>query len=339
MDGIKRKIKIVSILIIAFAIMVAALIYYPYGKCGVTHDTNNPIVLNIHGLVTDEDGTPLENASVSALGPGVITTTTDASGLYSLTFNALLELNLSAMATGHWAEFTTIYPSDEKTDIVANFTLWHCPVVSIPLGIATFVDSSDNISNYTWSLNLTNSCYLLKQIDSDRTISMSLSAGNLICNTSVESGLTMLFMKVSIIGSYWMGNKTIIGFGCEALGPAYGVQLNMSSPDLNASSWNYTTYNLAYGEQANITLATKNASYSFISNFVPSLTLDALGKNITFQELGMQTFDYIIEGEQSINFTGMMASINITPSTTGDHQYEVFTEDRCIICIREVMSA
>ncbi|MDW5563353.1 MAG: carboxypeptidase-like regulatory domain-containing protein [Methanomassiliicoccus sp.] len=338
MNGLRSKIKIASILIVAFVIMIAALMYYPYRKDSVAHDNNNPIVLTVHGLVTDENGTPLENASVIVTGPGVITKMTNASGFYSITFNAVLELNISAMASGHWVEYATIYPNDQKTDIFANFTLWKSTIISVPLGIATFIDSPDGSSRFTLNINVTNSCYIIKQAGSDESIPMYLSAGNLTCNTSVGSGPTILYMNVSIFGSYWMTNKTIRGFGCEAIGPAYGVPLNMVNPDTTTSSWNHTTFDLKYGERGNVTLAAKNDSYSFPTNFAPTFTVDALGKNITFHEIGVQTFDYIIEREQLVNVSGVVASMDVTPLTSGNHAYDVYVEDGCMICLREVAS-
>lgn len=336
----KNDLATATLFIMVFAIMLVALMYNPQGTSDndIVMDDRNPVLVTVYGIVTNGNGTPLEDARIwSQSAYGDFYATVYANGSYTLEFNTTTSTStIIASCDGHWTELATIHPKWNNTEFNENFTLLPSTVVCLPLGIVAFIDSSDGLSNFSMNVNLTHSYYQLRQDGSNETPCIHFSSKNLTCNVSVGNGPTLLYADVSIVGTYIKGNGTITVMFCDVLGDIYGVPLNVEEPDIFSGSWSHSTYNLVKGEQANITLATKNATYQFPLDDQPAFFMGFLGETITFQEVNFSTQDIDGETGEPIDSSVSAVSVNIVPMAGGNHLYDVFTKDGCMIYIQEV---
>ncbi|MDW5563593.1 MAG: hypothetical protein SA339_10240 [Methanomassiliicoccus sp.] len=339
----KNLIITAPALMIVFAIMLVALMYNPQGasKDDTVLDDRNPALVTIYGMVTDDNGTPLENATIKtqSMYEGEFYATIEANGSYILAFNTTSSsLTIMANCKGHWGEQTTVYPKYHDTEFEENFTLFPNKIINLPLGIVTYVDSPDGSSNFTLNVNLTSGYYYVKEEGSTEPKVLGLPLKNMTCKVSIGSGLTMLYAKVGLFGYYIKETGEMEGMNCDSLGSVYGVPMESSGPDTSSSSWNHSTLHLAGGQEANVTLSMKNTTYEFPSGDRPNLSFDFLGRAVTFEMVNITTGNIDLATGFRVDSSIIAISLNIAPLAEGAHLYEVFTESGCVICVREVNS-
>jgi hypothetical protein len=340
---ISNHIKVTLILGIAFIIMLAALIYNPQGTGEDDLETDdNSLQVTVHGTVTDGNGMPLNDPSIwtpsSCLGQSWAAI--DENGSYRLVFNTTVTpVVIVAGCDGYSSETASIHPKLSNAEFEENFTLCPNQNVSLPLGIVSIIDSPDGSSNFTLSINMTSGYYDVREVGSNETISFCFAFQNLTYLVPVGNGPTMLYMNVSMRLCYEMEGGDIFAMSCDAHGPIYGIPLSSGNQDMSSGSWNRSTLSLEGGDQANVTLATKNVTYQLPSNDITTFSLDFGGRTLTYQEVNLSAGNIDMATGTLVNSSVTAISVSITPLTEGNHSYDVYAEDGCVIFIKEIRTS
>jgi hypothetical protein len=332
-DKYKSIIVSVSALGLAFMVMVAALMYDPNKDAGQGAE-----VIMVQGMVTDENGEPIEGAIIVAdtypdrrydIGVQCITET-DANGYYVMTSQRGEELQMFADVDDgadntYWTECHEYDISDDPENIVSNFTLQHTENITIPLGIAIASDLIDDLTE----INVTVDAQLLDVLIELEGVNTTIDRANVVFDRSIEisglSGGAMLYMNASVCGTYdEAGRITYLYFAQTGEVRAVPFDTSVLADQAPAED---VVFNLSPGEVRTLTAVKGGVEYSLPTSLDRSFSFEVLGKVVAAHLTGI-AYTYGTN-DSSVTMT-------IEPHLEGEHAYYACVIGGCVVYLREL---
>jgi hypothetical protein len=333
----KRFVLTALALLSAFLVMIAALAYNPQGGAAASKQ------ISAHGIVTDENGHPIENAIVFSESSS---TTTNASGRYSFSYLYNFSADTKAMVAAvdndrvRWCEIS-YFDASTSSSFEFNFILDSEKNVTVPLGILVSVSTIDNST--LLNLTLGKQMYLHAEQDVNEPtsvdIAMSFNNETKFNMQTVSFTSFVLCMNATVCGSYTDAGE-VYNMHCNQTGKIFAVPIESEYLDYNNISSDCSTLKIQYGKNATVNAiqpaSEANLNYRLPDSPYLSFSFDLLGKNVTFQESKIMNLDASQNINHLIHYSvPYLVSMTIEPLTAGDHVYEVYLENGCAIHIWE----
>jgi hypothetical protein len=330
----KRKSRVInaSVLIITFAVMMAALAYNP----------NKVPEVTVHGTVTDVAGRPIENVSMQVsteidAEPQDSYVSTDANGHYSITVEHGGKLNIFANADSlsglpYWVRVHDYDVSNNPSSLESDFVLQGDTNVAMPLGLVVVCDTINASTSNNISVDLRG---LGLYIESDRmNTSFGISSMLGFCSrndtysfSSTDRTCMALYMNVTLSGMT-AEDGSILEMYSKYVGDVYAKSIDPSPLDDAARSEHHKMYNLSRGQNITIKAIEEASTWELPGALNLSFPMDYLGDQITIQEKGISF--------SGIDLNISAGAVTIEPLTDGVHPYDVCVINGCIVHIREV---
>jgi hypothetical protein len=348
----RSKLITAITLLAVFVVMVAALAYNP-AKGDIT-------TVHIFGIVTDEHGTPLSDATVvfQQAGQGIMGTMmdnkasmeTDDRGQYSIVLDSdhfgmpgILTCVAFTSMDSRWIQGKNITVGGGQSEFDLDFTLVNNTILILPVGPMVLASTQPGLTQVTISTYLAESgrCHF---VQSSHGGANSFGNNN-VSFTVISEKASMTFEALSgYIGGSYYDNPTSIAnteywhLGEHADKNGQPIIVNETfgqdyiDPDEVASRSEY--YDLDLGENVTISISPKN-NVTLPEALWPKVSLDLLGLkldstiNCTYSNTYRNMDVYVTDFNTS-------ASVTITPLTAGTHHYQVYIEQDYIIHVWEL---
>jgi hypothetical protein len=284
-----------TVLIVAFTVMMAALMYDPS-----KNDGEGVEGILVQGFVTDESGRPISNVVVVAdtqveeSSEVTVQCEVDAdiNGYYVMTVEPGVQLSLFVYADTeadnvYWTETHVYDITDDPQDIESNFTLQRSMSASIPLGIAVVIDTLTPSTHASISLDP----QLLELLIEIRGTGSSVDRAQVILSDpSLDLGVTgggsiMLYMNATVCGTY-DGTGRITNLFFLQTGELRAVPVDLGTLDGTASEA-HTIIDLSQGEVHEVTAVRGGVAYSLPGGLDRSFSFTLLGSEVTARLIGI----------------------------------------------------
>jgi hypothetical protein len=342
-------------LIVAFVVMVAALMYVPTNGYDFDDEESSGIILK--GTVVGEDGEPLADALITLYQSNIwddgpctvnIMTSTDANGSFSLdldeeTITIPGRATCTASMSEHWSHQINITMSEDDEMIDLDFLLADDAAYVLPTGpfvLASTLDGQTRVDISTYLEEISrmryhfNGSYNVSTGIDPYTLDISSSNGSLTY-TGMEAGMTGIYYGTTDdgykIGSYWT-NIYYQGIAFD------DVTLDADYLDPETVEKDSIFYSLELGE--NVTVTTEpDHDVTLPQELCSEASCTPLG-NVSIEMICSYSYgflSYVNDVPVMINPDAeSYASVTIAPLTEGVHTYQVYIEDSFIIHVWEV---
>jgi hypothetical protein len=324
-----------TVLVVAFTVMMAALMYDPSKD-----DGEGVKGILVQGFVTDEGGRPISSAVVVAdtLADERYDVSvqceadTDPNGYYVMTVDRGAQLSLFVYADTeadnvYWTEKHVYGIADDPPSIVSNFTLQRSMSASVPLGIAVVIDTLAPSTHASISLDP----QLLELLIEIRGTGSSVDRAQVVLSDpSLDLGVTgggsmMLYMNATVCGTY-DGTGRITNLFFLQTGELRAVPVDLGTLDGTASEA-HTIIDLSQGEVHEVTAVRGGVAYSLPGGLDRSFSFTLLGSEVTARLIGI---GYTYGTNES------SVTVTFGPADGNGRSYDASVIGGYIISVREI---
>ena len=342
-------------LIVAFVVMVAALMYVPTNGYDLDDDDVQGMV--IRGTVLGEDGEPLADALITLTqssicddGPCTVNvmTGTDANGSFSLdlddeTITIPGRATCTASMDQHWSHQINVTLDDDENVIDLDFLLAEDAAYVLPMGpfvlastlegqtrvdLTTYLDETSRMSYwYEGSYNIS-----MGSVPFEHTVS---SSNGSLTYAGMEAGMTGIYYDTIDdgykVGSQWI-NIYYQGIAIQ--------EVTLEDDYLDPATVEEDSQFFLLGLGENVTVTTRpDHDVALPEGLCPEASCSPLGNiSIDIRCTYRNGFlSYVNDAPVVIDLDNeSYASVTITPLTEGVHVYQVYIEDGFIIHVWEL---